>query len=263
MTIGLESHQTVNEGTVTTMPADTPTIVFVHGAWADASGFGGSIRALRDRGFAAIGFANPLRHLTGDAAYLAALLQTISARLSWSAIPTAARSCPMPLPATSRCRRWCSSLGGCLTKVRASSSSLRSEVFADSLVPAALRPVPFTNPDGSDGVDLYLDRDLFPEAFAADVDPETAAVMAATQRPWSGAGAATPSGPPGWRSIPSWYLLGTEDRAIPPAGQRFMAERGNARIEEVAASHASMVSQPEAVTQLILSAVEDTSRSRA
>ena len=56
---------------MTTMPADTPTIVFVHGAWADASGFGESIRVLRDRGFAAIGFANPLRHLTGDAAYLA------------------------------------------------------------------------------------------------------------------------------------------------------------------------------------------------
>ena len=91
----------------------------------------------------------------------------------------------------------------------------------------------------------------------------TARDMAATQRPGSGAGAATPSGPAGWRSIPSWYLLGTEDRAIPPAGQRFMAERGNARIQEVAASHASMVSQPEAMTQLILSAVEETSRSRA
>jgi pimeloyl-ACP methyl ester carboxylesterase len=116
------------------------------------------------------------------------------------------------------------------------------EVFAGSLVPAALRQVPFTNPDGSQGVDLYLDREAFPGAFCADVGPETAKVMAATQRPWGGAGYATPSGPPAWRSIPSWYLVGTEDRAIPPAGQRFMAERGNARIEEVAASHASMVS---------------------
>jgi pimeloyl-ACP methyl ester carboxylesterase len=136
------------------------------------------------------------------------------------------------------------------------------EVFAGGLVPAALRQVPFTNPDGSEGVDLYLDREAFPEASCADVDPETAGVMAATQRPWSGAGYATPSGPPGWRSIPSWYLVGTEDRAIPPAGQRFMAERGNARIEEVAASHASMVSQPEAVTRLILSAVEATAAAR-
>jgi pimeloyl-ACP methyl ester carboxylesterase len=137
---------------------------------------------------------------------------------------------------------------------------LESEAFAGSLVPAALRPVPFTNPDGSEGVDLYLDREAVPEAFTADVEPETAAVMAATQRPWSGAGAATPSGRPGWRSIPSWYLLGTEDRAIPPAGQRFMAERANARIEEVAASHVSMVSQPEIATRLILSALEATSR---
>ena len=116
------------------------------------------------------------------------------------------------------------------------------EVFAGSLVPAALRQVPFTNPDGSQGVDLYLDREAFPGAFCADVGPETAKVMAATQRPWGGAGYATPSSPPAWRSIPSWHLVGTEDRAIPPAGQRFMAERGNARIEEVAASHASMVS---------------------
>ena len=139
---------------------------------------------------------------------------------------------------------------------------LESEAFADSLVAAALRPLPFTNPDGSEVVDLYLDRELFPEAFCADVDPDTAAMMAATQRPWSGAAAATPSGPAGWRSIPSWYLLGTEDRAIPPAGQRFMAERGNARIEEVVASHASMVSQPDVVTQLILSVVEETSRNR-
>jgi pimeloyl-ACP methyl ester carboxylesterase len=135
---------------------------------------------------------------------------------------------------------------------------IESDIFEGSLVPAAIRPVPFKNPDGSDGVDLYLDRDAFHEAFAGDVDAETAVVMAATQRPWSGAGAATPSGPPGWRSIPSWYLLGTEDRAIPPAGQRFMAERGNATIEELAASHASMVSQPEAATRLILTAIEET-----
>jgi len=72
---------------------------------------------------------------------------------------------------------------------------LESKVFGDSLVPAALRPVPFTDADGSEVVDLYLDREFFPEAFAADVDPDTAAVIAVTQRPWSGAAAATPSGP--------------------------------------------------------------------
>jgi pimeloyl-ACP methyl ester carboxylesterase len=245
------------------MPADTPTIVFVHGAWADASGFGGSIRALSDRGFAAIGFANPLRHLTNDGAYLATLLGTISGSIVLvghsygGAVMSNAAAGNEQVQALVFVAGWMPDEGESIGQL------LESEAFADSLVPAALRPVPFTNPDGSEGVDLYLDRDLFPEAFAADVDSATARVMAATQRPWSGAGAATPSGPAGWRSIPSWYLLGTEDRAIPPAGQRFMAERGGAQIKEVTASHASMVSQPEAVTQLILSAVEETSRSRA
>jgi pimeloyl-ACP methyl ester carboxylesterase len=244
------------------MPADTPTIVFVHGAWADASGFGGSIRALGGRGFATIGFANPLRHLTNDAAYLATLLETLSGPIVLvghsygGAVMSNAANGNEQVQALVFVNGWMPDEGESIMQL------LESEVFGDSLVPAALRPVPFKNPDGSEGVDLYLDRELFPETFAADVDPEMAAVMAATQRPWSGAAAATPSGPPGWRSIPSWYLLGTEDRAIPPAGQRFMAERGNARIEEVAASHASMVSQPEAVTQLILSAVEETSSSR-
>jgi pimeloyl-ACP methyl ester carboxylesterase len=244
------------------MTANTPTIVFVHGAWADATGFGGSIRALRDRGFAVIGAANPLRHLTGDTESLAALLGTISGPIVLvghsygGAVMSNAATGNEQVQALVFIAGWMPDEGESIQQL------LGAEAFADSLVPAALRPVPFKNPDGSEGVDLYLDRELFPETFAADVDADTAAVMAATQRPWSGAAAATPSGPPGWRSILSWYLLGTEDRAIPPAGQRFMAERGNARIEKVAASHASMVSQPEAVTQLILSAVEETSRSQ-
>ena len=89
--------------------------------------------------------------------------------------------------------------------------------------------------------------------------PATAAVMAAAQRPYAAAAfAATPSAPPAWNTLPCWYLLGTEDKAIPPALQRFMAERANATIVEVAASHVSFVSQPEAATQLILQAVEAT-----
>ena len=179
------------------MAADTPTIVFVHGAWADASGFGESIRALRERGFAAIGFANPLRHLTGDAAYLAALLRTISGPIVLvghsygGAVMSNAATGNEQVQALVFVAGWMPDEGESIQQL------LESEAFGDSLVPGALRPVPFTNPDGSEGVDLYLDRELFPEAFAADVDPEAAAVMAATQRPWSGAGAATPSGPAG------------------------------------------------------------------
>jgi pimeloyl-ACP methyl ester carboxylesterase len=179
------------------MAAETPTIVFVHGAWADATGFGGSIRSLSDRGFGAIGFANPLRHLTGDAAYLAALLATISGPIVLvghsygGAVMSNAAAGNQQVQALVFVAGWMPDEGESIQQL------LESAVFGDSLVPAALRPVPFTNPDGSEGVDLYLDRELFPEAFAADVDPEMAAVMAASQRPWSGAGAATPSGPPG------------------------------------------------------------------
>jgi pimeloyl-ACP methyl ester carboxylesterase len=108
------------------------------------------------------------------------------------------------------------------------------EKFEGSLVGPSIRPVPFTSPDGSEGVDLYLAPEAFHEAFAADVDPETAAVMAAAQRPYAAAAfAATPSAPPAWQTLPCWYLLGTEDKAIPPALQRFMAERANATIVEV------------------------------
>ena len=94
-------------------------------------------------------------------------------------------------------------------------------------------------------------------------DPETAAVMAAAQRPYAAAAfAAAPSGPPAWKTLPCWYLLGTQDQAIPPALQRFMAERANATIVEVAASHVWFVSQPEAATQLILQAIEATAAAR-
>jgi pimeloyl-ACP methyl ester carboxylesterase len=104
---------------------------------------------------------------------------------------------------------------------------------------------------------------LFRDAFAADVDPETAAVMAAAQRPYAAAAfAAAPSSPPAWKTLPCWYLLGTEDKAVPPALQQFMAERANATIVEVPASHVSFASQPEAATQLILQAVEATNYSR-
>jgi pimeloyl-ACP methyl ester carboxylesterase len=137
------------------------------------------------------------------------------------------------------------------------------EKFEGSLVGPSIRPVPFTGPDGTEGVDLYLDREAFHEAFAADVDPQTAAVMAAAQRPYAVAAfAGTPSGSLAWKTLPCWYLLGTEDKAIPPALQRFMAERANATIVEVPASHVSFVSQPEAATQLILQAIEATNHTR-
>ena len=246
-----------NEGAVTRMAAETPTIVLVHGAWADATGFDAEIRALQDRGYSAIGFGNPLRDLAGDAAYLTEFLRTLSGPIvlvghsyGGNVISTAAIGNEQ-VQALVYLNGWMCDVG--------ESQQQLLERFEGSLVGPSIRPVPFTNPDGSEGTDLYLAPEAFREAFAADVDPETAAVMAAAQRPYAAAAfAATPSAPPAWNTLPCWYLLGTEDKAIPPALQRFMAERANATIVEVPASHVSFVSQPEAAIELILRAVEAT-----
>ena len=245
------------------MSAERPTIVLVHGAWGDATGFDQVIRALRGDGFTVIGAANPLRHLTHDSAYVADLLRGISGPIVLAghsyggAVITNAATGNEQVKALVYLNGWMPDEGESIQDL------IESDLFEGSLIPQALRPMPFKNPDGSDGTDLFLDQDLFQGAFAGDVDEDTAHVMAVAQRPWSGAAAATPSGPPAWKSIPSWYLLGTEDRAIPPKAQRFMAERGKCRIEEIAASHASYVSQPEAATRLILTAVEASSRAAA
>jgi pimeloyl-ACP methyl ester carboxylesterase len=236
----------------------TPTVVLVHGAWADASGFGAVIRALRDGGVRAIGFANPLRGLSSDARYLADFLRSLPGPFVLvghsygGAVVSAAAAGNDQVKALVLLSGWLPDEGESIAQV--------FEQGADgSLAGSAIRPLPFSGPDGSDGgQDLYLDPEAFHAAFAADVDAGTADVMAATQRPWSGAGFVEPSGPPAWKTVPCWYLLCTEDRAIPPATQRFMAERANATVQEVAASHASMVSQPEAVTRLIRQAAEAT-----
>jgi len=243
------------------MAAETPTIVLVHGAWADATGFDAEIRALQARGFRAIGFGNPLRDLAGDATYLAELLRTLTGPIVLVGHSYGGNVISMAAIGNDQVQALVYFNGWMCDEGESQQQLL--ERFEGSLVGPSIRPVPFTGPDGSEGADLYLDPDAFGEAFAADVDPETVAVMAATQRPYAAAAfAAAPSGPPAWKTLPCWYLLGTQDRAIPPALQRFMAERADATIVEVAASHVSFVSQPEAATQLILQAVEATSRSQ-
>jgi pimeloyl-ACP methyl ester carboxylesterase len=240
-----------------------PTIVLVHGAWADASSFAGEIRALQDRGFRAIGFANPLRGLADDATYLADFLRSLTGPVVLvghsygGAVISAAAMGHEQVKALVFLNGWMPDEGESIAGIFEN----RSE---GSLAGPAITPLPFTGPNGSEGgQDLYLDPEQFHAAFAADVDRGTSEIMAATQRPWSGAGFYEPSGPPAWKTLPCWYLLCTEDKAIPPATQRFMAERANARIQEVPASHASMVSQPEAATQLIVQAVEATAPAMA
>ena len=243
------------------MAAATPTIVLVHGAWADATGFDAELRALQRPRLPRHRVRQPASDLAGDAAYLAEFLGTLTGPIVLVGHSYGGNVISVAAIGNDQVRALVY-LNGWMCDQGESQQQLL-ERFEGSLVGPSIRPVPFTNPDGSEGTDLYLDPEAFRDAFAADLDAATAAVMAAAQRPYAAAAfAAAPSGPPAWKTLPCWYLLGTQDKAIPPALQRFMAERANATIVEVAASHVSFVSQPEAATQLILQAVEATAAAR-
>ena len=110
---------------------------------------------------------------------------------------------------------------------------------------------------GGEGTDLYLTKSGFETAFAQDVPKRIANQMWATQRPFSEEAFASLSGEPAWKTIPSWHLVATQDHAIPPVTQRFMAARAHATVSQVKASHVPMVSKPGATLKVILAAAKD------
>ena len=122
--------------------------------------------------------------------------------------------------------------------------------------PATLDFRPYPLPDGGTGTDLYLKKSAFHDAFAGDLPLTVTDQMQATQRPFSNEAFTALSGEPAWKKIPSWYMVARQDHAIPPATERFMAQRAHASIVEVDASHVVMISQPEATTRLILAAAD-------
>jgi pimeloyl-ACP methyl ester carboxylesterase len=235
-----------------------PTIVLVHGDWADASSWNGVIRRLQDRGFTVVAPPNTLRGPSQDAPYLASYLQTI----------------PGPIVLVAH------SYGGfVITNAATGNPNVKALVYIDAFAPdeneTALDLVGGTTScvtaDGAfnqvpiaGGVDLYLRWEADPpypgfrECFANGVDPKTAAILAATQRPASAAQFTDPSAAPAWKTIPSWALLGTLDNVIPPDLQQTMYERAGAHISTVKSGHLSLITRPHAVVRVILSAVEAT-----
>lgn len=230
-----------------------PTIVLVHGAWADASGWDGVIARLQQRGYTVIAPANPLRDLQEDSAYLTSVLHTISGPIvlvghsyGGMVITNAAVGDPQVKALVY--------IAGFAPDVGESVLSLESKNPGSQIGPTTLTLRPYPG-----GVDAYISPSAFHAAFCADLSNSTASEMAAAQRPIAAAVLAEPSGTPAWRSIPSWYMVAKEDHAIPPATERFMASRMGAHTVEVDSSHAVMFSHPEAVTDLITSAVAATS----
>src|SRR4051794_41724367 len=176
------------------MASGTPTIVLVHGAWADATGFDPEIRALRGRGFTVIGFANPLRDLAADARYLVETLRGLTGPIVLVGHSYGGNVISVAATGNDQVKALVYFNGWMCDEGESQQELL--ERFEGSLVGPSIRPVPFTSADGSEGTDLFLDPDAFREAFAADVDQATADVMAATQRPYAAAAfAGAPSAP--------------------------------------------------------------------
>jgi pimeloyl-ACP methyl ester carboxylesterase len=224
-------------------------VVLVHGGFVDGSGWEGVYRILRKDGFAVTVVQNPTISLAGDVAVTTSVL--------------AAQGGPAILVGHS--------YGGVVITEAGRDPNVAGLVYiaafapdkgesVSSLIkdPPPGAPVPPILPP-RDGV-LFLDRAQFAASFAADVDADTAAFMADAQVPWGLEALAGPVTEPAWRSRPSWYLVATEDRMIPPDAQRAMAKRAGSTMVEVPGSHAVYVSQPSAVALLIEQAAKSLGR---
>ena len=231
-----------------------PTIVLVHGAFADASSWNGVIERLQQQeGYTVIAPPNPLRGVAADSAYLASLLNQIDGPVlltghsyGGAVITNAATSAPNVVGLV-YVAAFAPDEGENLGDVENGSK--------DSVLNAAL--VQYTYPTGHDGetsVEFAINPARIQEAFAADLPAETTALMAATQRPVAAAAFSDASGPPAWRKLPSWAVVATGDKAAGADVVRAHARRAGADMVEVEGSHVIMISKPEAVSEHILKA---------
>jgi pimeloyl-ACP methyl ester carboxylesterase len=234
-----------------------PTIVLIHGAWADASSWNRVASDLQGRGFTVLAPPNLLRSVGVDAPYVTSFL---------------AQHTNGPVVLVGH------SYGGfVITNAAGGVDNVKALVYVDAFMPeegestfqilggsgsAFDVPDPTTvfdligYPGAPEGdVEAFLKPDTVHTAFAQDLPEPDRWLIAAGQRPITLSANTTPSGPPAWKSLPSWTVVGTDDRVIPPDTQRRMAERANATVSEAAGSHVSMLSQPQASIEAILAAV--------
>ena len=235
-----------------------PTIVLVHGGYADSSCWNQTLSYLQGEGYTTICGANPLRGIPTDAPYIASLLDSISE--------------PVVLVGHS--------MGGTvITNAAAGKSNVKALVYIAAFVPDVGEtqgdliskypgsevlpvsvPVTYTKADGTTGTDLYLSADG-QAAFCADISKGAFQLLQATQRPFDAASFTYPTTAAAWHTIPVWGLVAGQDKAIPPAAERWMYSRANARkvVEVPTSSHCAMLSHPQIVADLICQAAKATS----
>jgi len=230
-----------------------PTIILVHGAFADSSSWEGVIRRLMADGYPVIAAANPLRGVKSDSSYLANLIDSVKG--------------PVVLVGHSFS-------GMLISNAATGKNNVKALVFVAALAPdtgetandllnkfpggtsgSALAP-PVSLGGGAH--DLYIQPEKFHAQFAADVPAARARMMAVTQRPIVDTAFGEPSGSPAWRSIPSWFIHGTGDKNLPVATNAFMAQRAGAKkvVEIKGASHLVMASHPKETAKLIVEAAQ-------
>ena len=235
--------------------AEKPTILLVHGAFADASSWNGVIAILEKDGYSVRAVANPLRSLKNDAQYLSDIVKSIAA--------------PVVLVGHSYGGLVISEAGAANVKALVYVAAFAPDVgetalglsgkFPGSTLGAALA-TPVSLSGG--GKDLYIDKAKFHNQFAADVPAREAVAMAAGQRPVTDAALNEAASAPTWKSLPSWFIYGDQDKNIPPQALGYMAERAKSKRTEVVrgASHVVMVSNPKAVAEMIERASTETAR---
>jgi pimeloyl-ACP methyl ester carboxylesterase len=238
-------------GLMTTSRAST--VVLVHGAFADASGFCGVIRELQTAGQSVAAPPNPLRSLAFDAAAIAAYVGAIDGPVVLvghsygGAVITQASAELDNVVALVYLAAFGLDVGESCASVQ--------QPFPPSLLASSSYPTAFDAPGARQGPDLYIRKERFRETFCADAPVDTAEVMFATQRPLSLAALTENATAAGWKTKPSWYLVSENDRAICPDAERFMAERMGATTKSLAGSHTVFVAQPVAVAAFITEAL--------
>src|SRR5262245_36886062 len=241
----------------TTPTGQKPTVVLVHGAFADASGWNSEIKKLQEDGYPVLAPANPLRGIALDAAYIRSVLATIFAPIILvghsygGAVITNAASGNPNVKALVYIAAFAPDEGETLGAVLAGSQD--TLLTLDTL---DIRPYPL--PGGRTGLDAYIKLDRFHELFGPDLPPPVTDGMATTHLPLDAGVLEEATHHPAWKTIPSWFRLPTEDRVIGTDAERAMAERAGSQIVEVRASHAVLVSQPTKVTKLIEEAAQAT-----
>jgi len=227
-----------------------PSIVLVHGGFVDGSGWEGVYRLLREDGYDVSIVQNPTLSLPGDVASTKRVLDQ--------------KNGPVILVGHS--------YGGVVISEAGNHPNVAALVYITAFAPdkgESVQTLIANPPPGApvppilpprDGF-LLLDRAKFPDSFAGDVRPDQAAFMADAQVPWGVEALAGAVTTPAWRTKPSWYLVATSDKMIPPPAQRSMAQRAGATIVEAAGSHAIYVSKPDAVASIIKQAAASTAAS--